>query len=116
VEEDLLRDVTAAGTLPYMAPEQLGEGFGPIDHRADLYALGVVSYELLTGRRPFRGATPMETHQQVLEDDPPPPRSVKPDVPEALERICLRCLRKKPDDRYQRAEEVVADLRTYLAS
>jgi serine/threonine protein kinase len=115
VEEDLLRNVTAAGTLPYMAPEQLGEGFGPIDHRADLYALGVVLYELLTGRRPFRAATPIETHRQVLEDDPPPPRSVEADVPEALERICLRCLRKRPDDRYQRADEVVADLRAYLA-
>jgi eukaryotic-like serine/threonine-protein kinase len=115
VEEDLLRDVTAAGTLPYMAPEQLGDGFGPIDHRADLYALGVAFYELLTGRRPFRAAPPMETHRRVLEDEPPPPRSVKPDVPEALERICLRCLRKRPDERYQRADEVVANLRDYLA-
>ena len=106
VEEDLLRDVTAAGTLPYMAPEQLDEGLGPVDHRADLYALGVVLYELLTGRRPFRAATPMELREQILAGDPPPPRSIEPDVPEELERICLRCLAKRPEDRYQGADEV----------
>jgi eukaryotic-like serine/threonine-protein kinase len=114
VEEDLLRDVSAAGTLPYMAPEQLGDEGGPVDHRADLYALGVVLYELLTGRRPFRAATPMEFRRQVLQDDPPSPRTIAPDVPEELERVCLRCLAKWPDERYQRAEEVGADLRAYL--
>ena len=73
VEEDLLRDVTAAGTLPYMAPEQLDEGLGPVDHRADLYALGVVLYELLTGRRPFRAATPIELREQILKASPSRP-------------------------------------------
>ena len=58
--------MSAAGTLPYMAPEQLDEGLGPVDHRADLYALGVVLYELLTGRRPFRAASPMELREQIL--------------------------------------------------
>ena len=72
VEEDLLRNVTAAGTLPYMAPEQLDEGLGPVDHRADLYALGVVLYELLTGRRPFRAATPIELRKQILNNKPEP--------------------------------------------
>jgi eukaryotic-like serine/threonine-protein kinase len=116
VEEDLLREVTDAGTLPYMAPEQLGEGIGPVDHRADLYALGVVLFELLTGRRPFRGATPTELRAQILKGEPEPPRSVEPDVPEELERVCLRCLEKMPEDRYQGAEEVAADLRAYLGS
>jgi serine/threonine protein kinase len=111
VEEDLLRDVTAVGTLPYMAPEQLGEGLGPVDHRADLYALGVVLYELLTGRRPFRAGTPMDWREQILRHDPPPPRSVEPDIPEDLERVCLRCLAKRPEDRYQRADQVARDLR-----
>jgi serine/threonine protein kinase len=113
VEEDLLRDVAAVGTLPYMAPEQLGEGLGPVDHRADLYALGVVLYELLAGRRPFRASTPMELRRLILRDDPPPPRSIEPDVPEALERVCLRCLAKSPEGRYQRADEVARDLRSY---
>ena len=116
VEEDLLRDVTAAGTLPYMAPEQLGERLGPVDHRADLYALGVVLYELLTGRRPFRAATPIELREKILREDPPPPRSIEPDIPEELERVCLRCLAKRPEDRYQRADEVARDLRTYLGA
>src|SRR4051812_8452231 len=84
VEEELLRDVTAAGTLPYMAPEQLGEGLGSVDHRADLYALGVVLYELLTGRRPFGSAPPVELRARILSEEPPPPRSVEPGVPEAL--------------------------------
>jgi serine/threonine protein kinase len=114
VEEDQLRDATAAGTLPYMAPEQLDEGFGPVDHRADLYALGLVLYELLTGRRPFRASTPMELRQHILGDDPPSPRSIEPDVPEKLERVCLRCLAKRPEERYQRAEEVGADLKFFL--
>jgi serine/threonine protein kinase len=114
VEEDLLRDVTAAGTLPYMSPEQLDEEGGPVDHRADLYALGVVLYELLTGRRPFRAVTPMEFRRQILRDDPPSPRSIEPDVPEELERVCLRCLAKWPDERYQQANEVGADLKAYL--
>ena len=116
VEEDLLRDVTAAGTLPYMAPEQLGEGLGPVDHRADLYALGVVLYELLTSRRPFRATTPIELREKLFREGPPPPRSIEPDIPEELERVCLRYLAKRPEDRCQRADEVARDLRTYLGA
>lgn len=116
VEEDLLRDVATAGTLPYMAPEQLGEGFGRVDHRADLYALGVVLYELLTGRRPFGARPPIELRSQILRIDPPPPRSFEPDIPVALEQIGLRCLAKKPGDRYPTAEAVATDLRTFLES
>src|SRR4051794_16050962 len=114
VEEDLLRDVSAAGTLPYMAPEQLGEGLGPVDHRADIYALGVVLYELLTGRRPFRAASPVMLREEILAGDPPPPGPIEPGIPGALERACLRCLARRPDDRYQRAEETASDLRAYL--
>ncbi len=114
VEEDLLRDVTAAGTLPYMAPEQLGDGLGPVDHRADLYSLGVVFYELLTGRRPFRANSPMELREQIHKGEPDPPRSIESNVPEELERICLRCLSKRVDDRFQDADTVAAELRAYL--
>src|SRR5262249_28283511 len=82
VEEDLMRDVTAAGTLPYMAPEQLVEEFGPVDHRADLYALGVVLYELLTSHRPFRAVTLGELRAQILRDDPPPIRLIDSHIPD----------------------------------
>jgi serine/threonine protein kinase len=116
VEEELLGDVRAAGTLPYMAPEQLAEGLGLVDHRADLYALGVVFYELLTGRRPFRAGTPVELREQILGGDPPPPRSIEPSVPEGLERVCLRCLAKSPGDRYQGADALREALRSELGS
>ncbi len=102
VEADLLRDVAAAGTLAYMAPEQLGEGIGPVDHRVDIYALGVVLHELLTGRRPPpAGATA---------------GSFAPGVPAELGRICLRCLERRPADRYPDADAVAADLRACLGS
>ncbi len=114
VEEELLQDGSAAGTLPYMAPEQLGDVIEPVDYRSDIYALGVVLYELLTGQRPNRASTPTELREQILEGDPPPPNSIAPGVPEALARICLRCLAKRPDLRYQGADEVGADLRAYL--
>ena len=114
VEEDLLRDVTAAGTLPYMAPEQLGESLAPVDHRADLYALGVVLYELLTGRRPFQATTSLGLRDEILRGDPPPPRSLDSSIPEAVERVCLRCLSRRPEDRYRGADEVAADLRAFL--
>jgi eukaryotic-like serine/threonine-protein kinase len=97
-----------------MAPEQLGEGLGPVDHRADLYALGIVLYELLTGRRPFGANTPIELRGRILDEEPSSPWSIEPGVPEELDRVCLRCLAKRPDERYQAAEEVVADLRAYL--
>jgi serine/threonine protein kinase len=116
VEEELLKDVGAAGTLPYMAPEQLDSRLGRADHRADIYALGVVMFELLTGRRLFRAASPFELRGEILAGDVPSPSSSETGVPEALERSCLRCLARSPDDRYQEADSLAADLRTFLAS
>ena len=116
VEEELLKDVGAAGTLPYMAPEQLDSGLGPVDHRADIYAVGVVLFELLTGRRPFQAASPLDLREQIIAGEAPSPRSIDGGVPEALERICLRCLARNPDDRYQEADSLAADLRAFLAS
>jgi len=116
VEEELLKDVGAAGTLPYMAPEQWNDGLGRADHRADIYALGVVFFELLTGRRPFLAAHPFDLREQILAGDVPPPRSIETSVPETLERFCLRCLARSPHDRYQQADSLAADLRVYFGS
>ena len=87
VEEELLRDVTAAGTLPYMAPEQLGEGSAPWITGLTL-SPGVVLYEMLTGRRSVPGRRPIELREQIIAGSPPPPRSIEASVPEELERIC----------------------------
>jgi eukaryotic-like serine/threonine-protein kinase len=114
IEEDLHRSVVAAGTLPYMAPEQLDEVRGPVDHRTDIYAFGVLLYELLTNRRPFQAGSPIALREQILHADAPAPRSLDPNVPEPLERICLRCLAKKPDARYPDADAAVEDLRAFL--
>jgi eukaryotic-like serine/threonine-protein kinase len=114
VEGELLKDVGAAGTLPYMAPEQLDGGLGPADHRADIYSLGVVLFESLTGLRPFRAESPFDLREQILAGDVPPPRSIEASVPEALERFCLRCLSQSPNDRYQEANSLAADLRRFL--
>lgn len=93
------------GTYRYMAPEQaLGE---PVDGRADLYSLGVVLYELLAGRPPFDGRTPMELWQQLLDRDPVSLFAVNPHVDDELARLAHKLLRKDPDDRYQTAEEIV---------
>jgi serine/threonine protein kinase len=112
VEEERFRDLGAAGTLPYMAPEQLDETIGPVDHRADIYSLGVVLYESLLGQRPFRAPTAPELRQQIITGSPPSPRSVDASVPEELERICLRCLARQPEDRYPVADLLAADLRS----
>jgi serine/threonine protein kinase len=111
VEEELRADAGVAGTLPYMAPEQLDATLGPVDHRADIYSLGVVLYEALTGRRPFGAASPIELRAQITAGGTAPPRSIDANVPEDLERICLRCLARRPEDRYHDAELLAADLR-----
>ncbi|MDR3637145.1 MAG: serine/threonine-protein kinase [Isosphaeraceae bacterium] len=116
VEEELLKDVGAAGTLAYMAPEQLDSTLGRADHRADIYALGVVFFELLTGRRPFQASSPIELREQIVAGDVPPPRSIETGVPETLERFCLRCLARHPENRYHEADPLAADLRAFLAS
>jgi eukaryotic-like serine/threonine-protein kinase len=97
------------GTVPYMAPEQLrGEA---VDARSDLFALGIILYELATGRRPFAGATWADITSSILRDTPEPLTGVRADLPGDLERIVERCLEKNPRARAQSALEICNDLR-----
>lgn len=101
------------GTPYYMAPEQvLG---GPIDHRADLYAVGIICYQLLTGRRPFAG-TPMEVMQQVIDFMPLDPSRLNPALPRDLDRLMRTALAKRPEDRFQSARELAEALRRTLGA
>ncbi len=97
------------GTANYMAPERILQG--PLDPRSDLFSLGVVIYEMATGRLPFAGATPSETVCNVLENDPTPVTKLSPDRSAHLERIVMRLLAKAPEDRYQSARELQDALR-----
>ena len=98
-----------AGTLPYMAPEQLrGEA---VDARSDVYAVGVVLFEMTTGRRPFEERASAALIGEILHTAPPSPGLLQSDVSLRLEEIILKCLEKKPDDRYQATREVLVDLR-----
>ena len=103
------------GTMPYMAPEQLAGEVQLIDRRTDLYALGIVFYEMLTGRNPYPARTPTALREQILFRSPVLLRAVQPGISPELERICLRCLAKHPTDRFASALEVAGELRSVLA-
>ncbi len=114
-EEDQFAERSrVSGTLAYMPPEQISGDTHLLDGRADIYALGAVLYELLTGRLVFRAADYDEYRELILRREPRPPRAIKPAVPAELERICLKCLAKEVRDRYRTAADVAADLDNWL--
>jgi Tol biopolymer transport system component/predicted Ser/Thr protein kinase len=107
--EALTADGMVVGTYQYMSPEQI-EG-RPVDHRTDIFALGVILYEMATGRRPFGGATRTTLIASILSSDPVSIRSLQPDSPADLERIILTALQKNPEERWQTAQDIALQLR-----
>ena len=114
-EQELAATLRHAGTPAYMSPEQArGEGHR-VDGRTDIFSLGVVLYELLVGRRPFKADTQSELLEQITSFDPKPPRQHDDTMPKELERICLKALSKRATERYTTAKDLADDLRHFLS-
>jgi WD40 repeat protein len=112
--ENLTQSGAIVGTPAYMAPEQAQPGSQAISVRTDIWALGAMLYEMLSGRPPFRAQTYQEVLRQVVTDEPVPPRRLQPKVSRDLETICLKCLQKEPQRRYATAGELADDLHRFL--
>jgi serine/threonine-protein kinase len=114
-ESGLSRSDERPGTDHYMSPEQVGAKKAELDHRTDVFSLGVVLYELLTLQRPFQGDTTHQVHAQILSKDPPDPRTIRSRIPRDLAVICLKALEKERRKRYATMADLAEDLKRFLA-